>query len=513
MDSTHGEKPSRLDFAVAGAPIALGIGLRLWLRTPTDFWEDEFIAATHAMQPFGRLLVNIVRNDVHPPLYFLQLHVWSLLGQSDVWLKLNSVLWSLAALGSLWWTANRLYASRTALLAAAIFAILPSPTYMADQLRMYAMLATLIVWAFYHASIAFGGDRSSRKNLVWLAVLLIAICNTHAIGAIAVFSNGIYALGLILGRPREKRSFKPWLLIYGIAAVSAAPWIVTSLVHDANLGGWDGIGSFITAVSATTLGQIAYQQPLLRAPGAALWLAIVVFGLANRRCRTATLAFLLLPLLLATAAELLHKPLFKWNIFSTMAAPFLALLLARGLEASGNRTLRLLSAGSALAFLALCIDTRLTVRESEGYRALASLIRGNYKPGDIVYVPQPSVFGGMAWYLEGSHWGSPLAIAAKPSPQWRKVYNRLGPRLVDMLGLEPQSQILHGKNATLLIGNDSADQAAGATRVWLVTVQRADLKDGYPPPDLNGLRPQWSKRERLWTTLYAASPQQITEMR
>lgn len=191
MDLTHGDKPSRLDLVAAGTLIALGIGLRLWLRTPTDFWEDEFIAATHAMQPFGRLLVNIVRNDVHPPLYFLQLHAWSLLGQSDIWLKLNSVLWSLAALASLWWTTSRLYGSRAALLATAIFAILPSPVYMADQLRMYAMLAFLIIWAFYFATITFGGDGRGRKNPVLLTILLIAICNTHAIGAIAVFSNGI----------------------------------------------------------------------------------------------------------------------------------------------------------------------------------------------------------------------------------------------------------------------------------------------------------------------------------
>lgn len=510
IDSTKDDSPIRYQ-GLAWLLILLGVAIRLWMRLPTDFWEDEFIAATHAMQPFGRLLVNIVRNDVHPPLYFLQLHLWALLGQSDVWLKSNSVLWSLAALGSLWWTANRLYGSRTALLATAIFAILPSPAYMADQLRMYAMLATLIIWAFYFASITFG--RGSRKNLVWLALLLIAICNTHAIGAIAVFSNGIYALCLILARPRTERPLRPWLLIYGVAAVSAAPWIATSLVHDANLGGWDGINGFIMAISSTSLGQLAYQQPLLRAPGAAMWLAIVVFGLANRRSRAVTFAFLLLPLLLATVAELLHKPLFKWNIFSTMAAPFLAILLARWLAESGNRALRLFSAGCALVFLALCIDTRLTVRESEGYRPLADLIRANLKPGDIVYAPQPSIFGGLAWYLEGPNWGSPLAIAAKPSPQWRKVYDKLGPQLVGILGLEPKTQFIRGKNATLLVGNDSADQAAGATRVWLVTVDRRDLKDGYPPPELNGLHPQWSKPGRLRTTLYASSPQTVVGAR
>ncbi len=490
--------------------ILLGVAVRVWFRTPIDFWEDEIIAATHATQPFGRLLINVVRNDVHPPLYFFQLHLWALLGQSDAWLKLNSLLWSLAALASLWWTANRLYGSRMALLAVAIFAILPSPAYMADQLRMYAMLSTLIIWAFYFSATCFGGETASRRNLIGLALVLIAICNTHAIGAIAVFSNGIYSLSLVLNHPRDRRRLKAWLLIYGISIVSAAPWIVNGMLHDANLGSWDSIADFFAlAASTTLLGQIPFKEHFLRGAGAAIWLALIAFGLAGRRSRAMTFAFLLVPLLLAITTEILHKPLFKWNIFSTLEAPFFALVLAQGLEIRDNRTVRLLSAGCVLAFLAICIATRLTVRDSEGYRALANLIRANYKAGDIVYVPQPSIFGGLAWYLEGPDRGSPLGIAPPPSPQWRKVYDRLGPRLVAMLGLEPQSQILHGKNATLLIGNDSADQAAGAARVWLVTVERGDLKDGYPPPELNGLRPQWSKPGRLRTTLYASSQQKV----
>ena len=511
MHSTQDE--GRFDLIAAGVLIALGLGLRLWLRTPTDFWEDEIIAATHAMQPFWQVLVDTLRNDIHPPLYFLQLHAWSLVSQSDLWLTINSLLWGLAAMASLWWTINKLHGSRMALLALAVFAILPSPTYMAGQLRMYAMLATLIIWAFYYASITFGRESAGRKNLVWLALLLIAICNTHAIGAIAVFSNGIYALGLILARPRAERPLKTWLLIYGISAVSAVPWIVNGMIHDANLEGWESIRDFLVSISTMAIGPIAFRDDFLLIPGALIWLGIAVFGLADRRARTLTLAFLVLPLLLAIGAELLHKSLFKWNFFSTLAAPFLAIVLAQGLEAQGRRVTRLVLACAVLALLAIGIDTRLTVRESEGYRALATLIRANHQPGDIVYVPQPSIFGGMAWYLEGPDWGSPLAIAPPPSPQWRKVYDRLGPRLMDVLGLEPQSQIVRGKNTTLLIGNDSADQAAGATRIWLVTVPRGDLKDGYPPPDLNGLHPQWSKHERLWTTLYAPSQQKIVETR
>ena len=57
--------------------ILAGVAWRCDLSLKTGFWEDEIIAATHAVQPFPAILVNIVRNDIHPPLYFMQLHVWA----------------------------------------------------------------------------------------------------------------------------------------------------------------------------------------------------------------------------------------------------------------------------------------------------------------------------------------------------------------------------------------------------------------------------------------------------
>src|SRR5437763_1922707 len=49
--------------------IALGLMLRLSIRFPTDLWQDEIIAATHAMQPLRDVVIDVLRNDNHPPLY------------------------------------------------------------------------------------------------------------------------------------------------------------------------------------------------------------------------------------------------------------------------------------------------------------------------------------------------------------------------------------------------------------------------------------------------------------
>ena len=75
--------------------ILLGVSLRFINLYDNRLWEDEIFSATVSQGPFLDMLVAILRHDVHPPLYYIQLYVWQLFGQSDVWLLLNSTFWSM----------------------------------------------------------------------------------------------------------------------------------------------------------------------------------------------------------------------------------------------------------------------------------------------------------------------------------------------------------------------------------------------------------------------------------
>ena len=504
------DQVSRTERAVALSLIALGVVLRVWIRYPTDFWEDEIIASTHAVQPFPLILSDLFRNDFHGPLFFLQLHVWGLAGHSDVWLTLNPVLWSLAAMVSMWWTATRLFGARAGLLAVAIFAVVPSPTYMADQLRMYSMLVTLIIWSFYFAVRVFA-QQHTTKTVVALGVLLVAVVNMHAIAFLAVMMNGFYALYLVLARGRDRQALTTWLVLYGIAALSALPWLASDILHDANFPSEGFLRSVVTSMETTAIGNVGYGKPLFSVLGVAGYCAAVAIGLSSARTRVMTWIFIVAPIALSISLSLVLKSIFKWNFFSTMEAPFIALVPALVFAAPAReRRSWPVYVPLFVAFLCMVsVATRLMVHVTSGFRDRANLIRANYRPGDMVFVPQWSTFEGMAWYLVGPDWGSPLAIAAPPSPQWRKLYGMLGPRLVRIMHLEPEGQLINRGGFRMLTGNESAGQAVGASRIWLLTEPSIDLKPGYPPPVLNGLRQQWSDHNHTWVTLYAATPQAV----
>ncbi|MBW8708302.1 MAG: glycosyltransferase family 39 protein [Alphaproteobacteria bacterium] len=485
--------------------IALGLMLRLSIRLPTDLWQDEIIAATHAMQPLRDVVIDVLRNDTHPPLYFLQLHFWALLGQSDTWLMANSIAWSFAGLFSLWWITKQHYGSRVALIATALYAVLPAPVYLSDQVRMYPMLATFTIWAFNFATLIFKEDRAAKASMAALTALLIATVFTHAIGSIAVAANGLYALHATIERRRRLRT---WLWVYGISAIAALPWLTNSILHEGNLREAAGIYGVALNLALTVVGITASFATVSCAIGVVCFAVIMGAGLTQRQATDLTWYFLGFPVLLSILVGLAFRPVFKWNFFSTLEGPFIALVLAMSFL-DRRRWHTFLAIGCTLALASVSVWERYNFRETSGYSYLAKVFRNNYRPGDIIYVPQEANFWGIAWYLVGPGWGSPLRIAAPPSAQWRKVYDKLGPGMVAQLGLMPETQILDRNGFKLLTGPGSADQARGARRIWVVTLPGGDPMTGQPPLFLDDLPQQWHRHQNTWVTLYAAEKQLV----
>lgn len=493
-----------LNLAMAGllAVILLGLTLRASVNLQEGLWEDEIIATTHAVQPFWTLLVEVVRNDVHPHVYFAQLHFWSLLGNSDAWFMDNSLLWGTAAVGSMWAVLRRSDESNLALFAAAVLAVLPSAIWMSQDVRPYAWLSVLLIWAFYYADRSFGMVRRSRWDRPLLLLLSTAIVHTHAIGFVAVLCNGIYALWLLRCRHASFRDYGAWLAVHGLTGITALPVLVSNMLHDANLGTAVTTGEVLSWMSdvVTTHGRVGWVW----ATGLAAYLIAAGIGSALPRTRPVAVCFLIVPLVLAAAVGLVVKPLFKLNFFAALLAPFLALVLAQIALAAGE-TRRVTTAGVLLlGLLAIDLANWPLRYVPNPFRIASQTIRAEARPGDAVYAPQRSMFLGMAWYLGGPNWGQSLSISAPPSPQWQKVYALLGPELVKALGLLPVTQsVTLPDGLTLLVGAEAEPRAGQARRTWMITVPRADLPPGMPPDQLGDLRKAREDRfGNLRVTLY-----------
>ena len=128
--------------------VLLALGLRLARLAFQPLWWDEGWSLYFATTDVGAML-NLTAVDIHPPLYYLLLHLWTLLlGPSPLAVRLLSVLVGTATVPLLYATGRRLLGERGGLLAALLLAISPFHVYYSQEVRMYGLVTLLGVGRF-----------------------------------------------------------------------------------------------------------------------------------------------------------------------------------------------------------------------------------------------------------------------------------------------------------------------------------------------------------------------------
>lgn len=134
-----------------------GAVLRVYLLGDKSIWLDEAFSIALSRHELGDLLRLTVLTDAHPPLYYIALKFWTMLGTGEGMVRLLSVLFSTAAIPMMYLLASTLYEEREGasvsnaasaqwgLLAAAILAFSPFHIWYAQEARMYAMLTFLVL--------------------------------------------------------------------------------------------------------------------------------------------------------------------------------------------------------------------------------------------------------------------------------------------------------------------------------------------------------------------------------
>jgi len=164
--------------------LLLAFALRLYRIDVQSIWWDEGHSIFVATQPISQI-PTLPAMDVHPPGYFILLHLWlNLTGTSEFALRYLSVIFSLLTIALLWRFAKKLCPRATLLPChlVALFAAL-SPMYVAyaQEVRSYAMITffaaagTLMLWQL----LGFASLQSTvkkRNRFLLFYIILTAAC-------------------------------------------------------------------------------------------------------------------------------------------------------------------------------------------------------------------------------------------------------------------------------------------------------------------------------------------------
>lgn len=383
--------------------------LRAWpAALGAPLWYDEQFSRLLAQQSVPVLIAGTA-GDVHPPLWYLILHITGMvLGWSPAAMRLPSVLAGVLAVPLMWHLARLAGAPVAArYMAVVLVAILPGQIYYGHEARMYAVLQLALM-------VAMVGALSRRAGLV-AGGLLVSIY-LHNFGLLYAAATLLWWLWREAGdydelsRWQALRSRWWWwergatpIFTGAVLLLAYAPWAAYALLGQlaeqhvgwwktgTTLGGlaynlymlwwvetWDGTLAALATALTVTASTVAVLWAVRARQWGLLWLCVAVPGMA-------------------LLAEVVYRPVLLHRALIGIMPPLL-LAVAWAWAESRHR------AANSVALLALVILGGLAAPgatvagKSATIGNVVERIMLEYQPGDVI------LHGTIGTWMDGREW-------------------------------------------------------------------------------------------------------------
>jgi mannosyltransferase len=164
----------------------------LWQVHRPELWRDELSSLSIASRGVAEMLATARNTDGAELPYYLLLHYWiAAFGSSVLSLRLLSVLAMAGAAAFVTLAARRLAGTRAAITAGLVFAVIPSVSRFAQEVRFYALtmlMAALATWLLTRAL-----DRPSWARWVGYAVAMTALGYSDLVAMSLLVGHGAWA--------------------------------------------------------------------------------------------------------------------------------------------------------------------------------------------------------------------------------------------------------------------------------------------------------------------------------
>lgn len=390
---------------IAAAVRFLGLGSE-------SLWLDEATSLVVADNP-PAVSIALTAEDIHPPLYYLLLHVWLIFGRSEAAIRSFSAVVGVLSVLALYGLAREVWGERPARLAGLLLALAPLHVWYSQEARMYALVtfwAILSTWAM----VRFW--RSGRwPASAGYALTTAAGMYTHYYMGFVVLAQNAFILFLLLRRRGAWRDrLLPWIAGQAVWIALFAPWVPVVMRQIQGGGGeWvsravgrPGLRILGETYIAFTVGLLRAEMPLLLRRGLYLLYAVLLaaglWGLWREARRptgqdegwtageSGALCLLWggLPISLAWLVSQV-KPIYALRYMLPFLPPFI-MLVAWGVETvwSRRREAGLLLAGILLASSAWGTWLMAETPQKPDWRDLTAALVAQQEPGDVV-VPEP----------------------------------------------------------------------------------------------------------------------------
>jgi 4-amino-4-deoxy-L-arabinose transferase-like glycosyltransferase len=309
-----------------------------------SFWDDEILSIRHAESLIDlSSLFSMQCGNAHPPVYFLALRPWLLLGQEEGWTRLLSVILAVPSLALVYLLGKRLTNPLAGLIGSALFAVMPILLIYFREVRMYSLLTTFSCASLLLLLKALDENTKTRWCLFSAMTFLTLI--THYHGFLILLAQGIFFLLYLVKTPNRLPLLKRFTLSSAAALLLFVPFLPALLqaMGTAPTMWRSGAGSFLISrgylAFSLVLGQTIMPWDPVAVVGGLAFAALFSMSLWQIRTRAVLVAILIsYALVVFLAGPLVSHDMPRYYLFF---APLICIVLGYGISALQPRYLAL----------------------------------------------------------------------------------------------------------------------------------------------------------------------------
>ncbi|MDD3436103.1 MAG: glycosyltransferase family 39 protein [Candidatus Gastranaerophilales bacterium] len=184
----------------------IGAALRLaCIDKPDGLWNDEYVSWSIASIPLGKNFIDAVFAQCHMPFYYLYLKFFiHFLGNSDLMLRLTSVIPGVLSIISMYFVGKEFKDEKLGILCASVTALSSFLIYFSQEVRFYELL-------FLFSSLALLFTLKlikipDIKNIIFYIIFSLLIIFTHTLGFVFVFFNLIFISSQLIRKQKKRHA-------------------------------------------------------------------------------------------------------------------------------------------------------------------------------------------------------------------------------------------------------------------------------------------------------------------
>ena len=381
-------------FAVAGV-VVLGICLRFF--STSQLWLDEALSVNIARLPVGDML-DALRHDGHPPLYYLLLHGWmAVVGEGDAAVRALSGIIGVATLPLAYIAGKRMAGVDGGRWAVVVLSLSPYAVRYSTETRMYSLVMLLVLGGYLVLDDAL--VKPTWGRLAALTALSGALLLTHYWAFYLLAALGALLLLRWWRVPDERPTTLRVIVAVALGAVLFLPWLGGFLYQSSHTGTPWGAPYRPTELVQTTLNDLGgglFSEAFLSGSVVFVLLFVALFAVRSTRTEMTLdlhttpivrreLAIVISTAAVGTVVGYATSATYQ-SRYAAVFAPFVLLAVAVGITRFVG-VARLVAAGFWVA-LSLFGLVWLQYFERTQSEVVADAVAERVEPGDlVVYCP------------------------------------------------------------------------------------------------------------------------------